>query len=284
MRFFDVENSLDYYSFGILMPERNGGGDYRYSFNGMEKDDEVKGKGNSYTTTFRQYDARLGRWLSLDPLMSKFPWQSPYVSFNNRPTITIAPKGKSGIVIIDKKNKTITIKSTNYYFSRGKPNEEQQKIAMQHAKNLEDTWNATNATQTIDGVEYKVQFEVKGKAIGGFRGRLGYFIKNNIIKKGKKNFIKVGSVYSTNSAVGGRVQDMTFADFFDTEKKTDSHEQGHLWGWFDEEGYKKNKPKRDAGYHNYKRNKDGTPNIMQDRNKLPPEEYKKKKSNPKGYR
>jgi len=61
MRFFDVENSLDYYSFGMLMPERFGGGDYRYSFNEMEKDDEVKGKGNSYTTTFRQYDARLGR-------------------------------------------------------------------------------------------------------------------------------------------------------------------------------------------------------------------------------
>lgn len=45
----------------------------------------MKGKGNSYTTEFRQYDPRLGRWLSLDPLMAKFPNQSPYASFNNNP-------------------------------------------------------------------------------------------------------------------------------------------------------------------------------------------------------
>ncbi|MEZ4929190.1 MAG: hypothetical protein R2777_04175 [Chitinophagales bacterium] len=36
--------------------------DYRFGFNGMEKDDEVSGDGNQYTTEFRQYDPRLGRW------------------------------------------------------------------------------------------------------------------------------------------------------------------------------------------------------------------------------
>lgn len=57
---------------------------YRYAFNGMEKDDEIKGTGNSYTTFFRQYDPRLGRWFSLDPAMASFPDQSPYAfSFNN---------------------------------------------------------------------------------------------------------------------------------------------------------------------------------------------------------
>ncbi|MEO9257540.1 MAG: RHS repeat-associated core domain-containing protein, partial [Crocinitomicaceae bacterium] len=59
--------------------------DYRYGFNGMEKDDEVKGTGNSYTTEFRQYAPRIGRWLSLDPLFDHFPWQSPYVAFDNNP-------------------------------------------------------------------------------------------------------------------------------------------------------------------------------------------------------
>jgi len=91
MRFFDVENSLDYYSFGMLMPERNGGSAYRYSFNGMEKDDEVKGKGNSYTTTFRQYDARLGRWLSIDPVTH--PQFSPYSAFDNNPIYYADPSG-----------------------------------------------------------------------------------------------------------------------------------------------------------------------------------------------
>lgn len=58
---------------------------YVYRFNGMEVDNEVKGSGNSYTTEFRQYDPRLGRWLTLDPLMAKYPWASPYNAFNDNP-------------------------------------------------------------------------------------------------------------------------------------------------------------------------------------------------------
>jgi len=87
MRFFDVENSLDYYSFGMLMPERFGGGDYRYGYQGSEKDNEVKGEGNSYTTYFRQLDPRLGRWLTIDPKASSLPWQSPYCSMDNNPVL-----------------------------------------------------------------------------------------------------------------------------------------------------------------------------------------------------
>jgi RHS repeat-associated protein len=41
---------------------------YRYGFNGMEKDDEVKGSGNSLDFGSRIYDARTGRWLSVDPV------------------------------------------------------------------------------------------------------------------------------------------------------------------------------------------------------------------------
>jgi RHS repeat-associated protein len=59
----------------------------------MEKDPEIKGEGNSYTTEFRQYDPRLGRWLSLDPLMSMFPWQSPYCAFDNNPIFYTDPLG-----------------------------------------------------------------------------------------------------------------------------------------------------------------------------------------------
>src|SRR5690554_3296597 len=68
-------------------------GSYRYGFNGMEKDDNVKGEGNSYTTEFRQYDPRVGRWLSIDPLFKNFPWQSPYVAFDNNPIYYKDPKG-----------------------------------------------------------------------------------------------------------------------------------------------------------------------------------------------
>ena len=58
---------------------------YRYGFNGMEKDGEIKGEGNSYTTEFRQYDPRLGRWLSIDPKATA--WESPYVGLGNNPIL-----------------------------------------------------------------------------------------------------------------------------------------------------------------------------------------------------
>ncbi len=62
-----------------------------YSFNGMEKDDEVKGEGNSYSSFFRQLDPRLGRWLSVDPVYKAD--QSPYISMSNNPIIMVDPKG-----------------------------------------------------------------------------------------------------------------------------------------------------------------------------------------------
>jgi RHS repeat-associated protein len=91
----DVLSYSDYYPFGMQMPGRNGGEDYRYAFNGMEQDPEVSGDGNSYTTEFRGYDPRLGKWKSLDPLMSSFPHTSPYVGFANNPIYFVDPTGKS---------------------------------------------------------------------------------------------------------------------------------------------------------------------------------------------
>jgi RHS repeat-associated protein len=42
--------------------------EYRYGFGGHEKDDEIKGEGNSLDFGARIYDPRLGRWLSVDPI------------------------------------------------------------------------------------------------------------------------------------------------------------------------------------------------------------------------
>ncbi len=59
----------------------------------MEKDPEMKGDGNSYTTEFRQYDPRLGRWLSLDPLAYLAPAWNPYRFGFNNPVIHTDPTG-----------------------------------------------------------------------------------------------------------------------------------------------------------------------------------------------
>ncbi|WP_422103861.1 polymorphic toxin-type HINT domain-containing protein [Winogradskyella sp.] len=68
------------------MPNRHGSTDtYRYGFNGKEKDDEVKGEGLQVDYGFRIYDPRLGKFLSMDPLTSNYPWFTPYQYAGNKP-------------------------------------------------------------------------------------------------------------------------------------------------------------------------------------------------------
>ncbi len=57
---------------------------YRYGFQGQEKDDEIKGEGNSVNFKYRMHDPRLGRFLSTDPLAMHFPWNSTYSFSMNR--------------------------------------------------------------------------------------------------------------------------------------------------------------------------------------------------------
>jgi RHS repeat-associated protein len=88
-----IRTCSDYSPFGVELDGRTVSGGYRYGYQGSEKDNETKGNGNSYTTEFRQLDPRLGRWLSVDPLSFKFPWQSPYLSFDNAPISHCDPNG-----------------------------------------------------------------------------------------------------------------------------------------------------------------------------------------------
>ncbi len=55
----------------------------------MEKDNEhTQGK---YETAFRKYDARLGRWSAVDPLVG--PHESSYVGMDNNPILMVDPEG-----------------------------------------------------------------------------------------------------------------------------------------------------------------------------------------------
>jgi RHS repeat-associated protein len=91
-----LQNTTDYSPFGVSLDGRTIQSDfYRFGFNGMEKDDELKGAGNSYTTELRQYDPRLGRWLSLDPLAMKYADISPYVAYVNNPILFVDSDGDS---------------------------------------------------------------------------------------------------------------------------------------------------------------------------------------------
>lgn len=92
---------------------------YRYGFNGKEKNDEINVDGGDYDFGARIYDTRLGRWLSLDPLIAKYPSLCPYNFCGNNPILFLDFDGNDYGIIIDHEKKTITIVA-NYYVIAGK--------------------------------------------------------------------------------------------------------------------------------------------------------------------
>ena len=79
----DVLSAVDYYPFGMMMPDRqwyanSDSSNYRFAFNGKEIDREHGGAGNVYDYGFRIYNPALGKFLSVDPLFTEYPWNSTY--------------------------------------------------------------------------------------------------------------------------------------------------------------------------------------------------------------
>jgi RHS repeat-associated protein len=58
---------------------------YTFGFNGQEKDNEIKGMGNSVNFKYRMEDTRIGRFFAVDPLTSKYPELTPYQVAGNTP-------------------------------------------------------------------------------------------------------------------------------------------------------------------------------------------------------
>ena len=83
-------------------PENTLPGDpeYRFGYQEQEKDDEIYGgTGNSYSFKHRMYDSRSGRFWSLDPIASKYPYNSPYAFSENRVIDAIELEGLEVVLI-----------------------------------------------------------------------------------------------------------------------------------------------------------------------------------------
>lgn len=72
---------------------------YRYGFQGQERDDELKGDGNSVNYKYRVHDPRLGRFFSVDPLTVKYPANGPYNFSENRVIDAIELEGLEAFFI-----------------------------------------------------------------------------------------------------------------------------------------------------------------------------------------
>ena len=89
-----VVSLSDYYPFGITEPGRSwNAGDYRFGYTGHEKESDLAE--GVYTTEYRLLDTRLGRWLSVDPLFSKYPGMSSYNYCRGNPVVSVDPDGEA---------------------------------------------------------------------------------------------------------------------------------------------------------------------------------------------
>jgi len=80
-----MRSTSDYSPFGVQLDGRTSENErYRYGFQGQERDDEVKGEGNSVNYKYRMHDPRVGRFFAVDPLASSFPWNSVYAFSENK--------------------------------------------------------------------------------------------------------------------------------------------------------------------------------------------------------
>ncbi|MGM0479138.1 MAG: RHS repeat domain-containing protein [Bacteroidota bacterium] len=210
----DVVSYSDYYPGGMIMPGRSGNSNsYDYGFNGMEKDDEVKGSGNSYDFGARMYDPRVMRWLSRDPKSKKYPGLTPYNFVDNSPIYLIDPDGKeiiiskhmnpetgnqevkislNGVVSFDHFSTTVSEKSKDKYVN--KLNKSLKEVYSKEFEGMSVTFESNmtlktenNEIKEEDHVIYMVNlhtgdYKIDKDNVGGFVNQLGgksaYFPKS----------------------------------------------------------------------------------------------------------
>lgn len=93
----------DYYPFGLAMEGREITDEpYRYGYQGQFSEKDLTSDWNEFEV--RDYDARIGRWLSLDEV-DRFP--SRYSAMGNNPTIYGDPDGRDIILLNDAQGATL---------------------------------------------------------------------------------------------------------------------------------------------------------------------------------
>ncbi|MFM9987960.1 RHS repeat-associated core domain-containing protein, partial [Flavobacterium sp.] len=133
----------------------------RYGFQGQEKDDELKGEGNSLNYTFRMHDSRVGRFFTIDPLTKKYPMLSPYHFGGNNPISLIELEGLEGVSVVNHKTKTVTV-LLNIYYAPG-TNTDQSGFTKNEVETIQAdlTCEVTKQSYTYDvsGTDYSVNFK-----------------------------------------------------------------------------------------------------------------------------
>jgi RHS repeat-associated protein len=118
-----VASASDYYPFGLQMDSRTvNDGDYRYGFNGKEKDQDGEFDNTHYDYGFRTYNPAIAKFLSVDPLTASYPWYTPYQFAGNTPIQAIdldglePTKSTESITLISEDGESTTVLRTVYHY------------------------------------------------------------------------------------------------------------------------------------------------------------------------
>lgn len=233
----------------MLVPNRHQDAkEYRYGFNGKEKDDELKGGGNSLDFGARIYDSRIGRWFAVDSKFKKYPDLSPYIYVGNNPIHFVDYDGNDFGIIINHKTKQIMTVSTIYTTDR-KAYDQAMKAAQQ--------WNSKSATVDTYSVAFYVI--VMKPSTGTFtptqlasssRVRLGAASNDSMNNENSNIYAGINGPNSKTinssggSFVGGVTSNGKVISMNDEASMGNmgnyedlvAHEMGHLFGLDDQDG------------------------------------------------
>jgi RHS repeat-associated protein len=172
---------------------------------GKEKDNEVKGEGNSYDFGARNYDPRIARFITLDPKMSEYSSMSPYCFAANNPIKLVDVNGEGpgdetkNLVIPTAPDKVDTKVWTAVEEGKGAErghtkrwtNKEGQMLAFDKGKggtgaSAVDNWHVYNK----DGK----RLQANGELAGGVKDGKPFYNKNAVnahFKSGQATQIKI---------------------------------------------------------------------------------------------
>jgi RHS repeat-associated protein len=151
---------FEYTSFGSGMLSRSFSAvNYRYSFNGKERDDEVFE--GSLAFEARIFDSRLGKFLSLDPRMAEYAWQTPYAYYRNSPIAVLDIAGMGGPYEEDGNTSSVTAcehavnnTSTSSVDPSGKPlnsgNDNNYSLNSNATLQSPDNYNGSQTTESLN--------------------------------------------------------------------------------------------------------------------------------------
>jgi RHS repeat-associated protein len=142
----EVYEHLEYFAFGETFVQEHVNTDrIPYLFNGKELDQET----GLYYYGARYYDPRTSVWQSVDPKAEKGKnaFYSPYTYAVDNPINYNDPDGRDGIRVVDRKNKTITIKAVFFVqtgvrtFARGNKVNTEKGYSEKEAAKMQEKYN-----------------------------------------------------------------------------------------------------------------------------------------------